>query len=104
MNNQQREKIAEYVIALAVEGLNSSFMQAIIKSAESAKKFYQSQFKKYLDLNAYLSREKFKACDFWFNDAGLQYKWRDSDSVIVLECLNWAEVVRRVKKISKKEK
>jgi len=94
---QQREIIAKYVISLAIEGLDSHHRQSIIKSSESTQRFYQSQFNKYLDLKSHLTREKYKPCDFWFNDAGLQYKWRNSASIIVLECLDWKEVKRMVK-------
>jgi hypothetical protein len=90
-DSQQRELIAEYAISIAITALDSRQLQAVIKSAKSAQEFYQSQFQKYLDLKSHLTKEKHKACDFWFNDAGFQYKWRNSKSIIVLECLGWAK-------------
>jgi len=94
---EQREIIANDIVTLALENIDSEQIKTITKSGESAKRFYQSQFDKYLNLKSYLTREIYTPCDFWFNDAGFQYKWRKSDRIIVLECFSWNEVAHRVR-------
>jgi hypothetical protein len=47
-----------------------------------------------------LTDEKYKASDFWFNDAGFQFKWRNFEGNIQLECITWNEVYRMIKQIA----
>lgn len=90
----KREKIIKSSISKVFENninINS------INNVKETRQYFQNNFEKYI--GNMLTQEKYKPSDFWFNDAGFQFKWRNFESTIQLECLTWNEVYKIVKEL-----
>lgn len=92
-----REKRNEILInALMIELVSKENIR-FCNSANNTKLFFQNRFNSYL--GNMLTEEKYKPSDFWFNDAGFQFKWRNFEEKIQLECITWDEVTRLLKQL-----
>lgn len=67
----------------------------IPQNVEEVQKFYQSHFTDYREW-CVLPWESYKAAEFWFNNAGFQFKWKNGDMIIILECLSWPKVLKEL--------
>ena len=47
------------------------------------------------------TRTPFKPHDFHYNNAGLQFRYRDENLIIKLECLKWTDVAKRIEQLIK---
>lgn len=80
------------------EALLIVFDNNVININNSIKNMSIVQLKQYYIDNFYkyngnmLTQEKYKPSDFWFNDAGFQFKWRNFEGEIQLECITWNQV------------
>ena len=102
MNNQERdefikhdkEKRKEIIKNVVLLGLTN---KELCCNPEKTQKHYIENYHKYS--GNMLTQEKYKASDFWFNDAGLQFKWRNFENIIQIECISWNNVLKLIKQL-----
>lgn len=94
-DREKRKDIVRNVLMIGLEVIDN---KGLCLTEQETQKFYQSKYNNYL--GNIVTDEKYKPSDFWFNDAGFQFKWRNFESNIQLECLSWNEVTKLVKQIS----
>lgn len=90
----KREELIESAINLPFEKYHELQKP---KSINDTKKIYNKHFKDY-EKYCVLPYEKYIMSEFWFNEAGFHFKWRNHKMCIQLECLSWKEVFTRLKK------
>lgn len=106
MTVEERDKLYQYdkekrrvIIKRAIMmGLNTSKDKLSFANTEETKKFFQDRYNEYS--GNMLTQEEYKPADFWFNDAGFHFKWRNFESNIQLESLPWNEVIKQIKQIT----
>lgn len=90
LDKLMREKIICHVLQIA-------HVPHDINNVEDIKTFYQRNFDRYSGVYVDISIVPYQYGNFWFNEAGFQFLWRDHRGYICAECLSWKEVKRRIK-------
>ncbi len=106
MTSEERDTLYKYEKEKREVVIKRSLMMGLVSfenkinciNANMTKHFFQDKYENYL--GNMLTQEKYKPSDFWFNDAGFQFKWRNFEGNIQLECLSWADVTKRIKQIT----
>jgi len=93
MDKMKRENIIEEALLIAFSGDS-----IILEEINNIKEFYKENYKKYLSRYVDITSAPYSFGDFWFNDAGFQFNWKNHCCNIQLECIPWNEVKRRIKK------
>lgn len=88
MENRKIIMINSIMIAI---GKNDD-IKNIIKTAESVKQLYMKSYDKYIGKYIDICGKAYSYGDYWFNDAGFQYKWKNHKKQIQLECITWNQV------------
>lgn len=94
MDKLMRERIIAHVLQLTHVSTNKN-------DTEDVKAQYQKSFNKYSGTYLDVSIVPYQFGNFWFNEAGFQFLWRDHRGHICPECLTWKEVVTRLNKMKK---
>ena len=89
MDKIKRKSIIEEVLYMAFINNNTQ-----LNTIKCIKGYYQRNFDKYLRMQIDISSKPFTYGDFWFNDTGFQFKWKNCCGAIQLECISWNEVKR----------
>lgn len=92
-----RERIITHVLQIAHVSTDTN-------DIEDIKSQYQSKFDKYSGTYLDVNIIPYQFGNFWFNEAGFQFSWRDHRGYICPECLTWKEVVTRLHNIKKEMK
>ena len=88
-----RENLIKQALNIPFEN-NSNLIKP--SSVNATMEFYKEHFSEY-GRYCVLPSKKYVMAEFWFNDAGFQFKWRNHKMIIQLECLTWSEVYKRLK-------
>lgn len=67
-----------------------------LNEINNVKEFYIEHYEKYLGKCIGICSEPYSYGDFCFNDAGFQFKWKNHNRIIQLECIPWNEVKRQL--------
>lgn len=97
MDKTTREDIIKQVLGVAF-GRNPITLEGI----NDIKVFYQNNYKRYLSVGRSIcaSAKPYQYGDFWLNDAGFQFMWKNHSGHIQLECIAWNEVKKRINNIN----
>ena len=90
MDKSMREKIIRHVLQIA-------HVPHDINNVEDIKTFYQRNFDRYGGTYLDATIVPYQYGNFWFNEVGFQFSWRDHRGYICTECLTWQDVKRRIK-------
>lgn len=96
MDKIKRKSIIEEVLFIAF-GDNIIPLNKI----NNVKEFYICHYEKYLGKYIDICSEPYSYGDFCFNDVGFQFKWKNHNRIIQLECISWDEVKRQLALILK---
>lgn len=88
----KREELIESAINLPFEKCHELQKP---NSINDTKNFYNNHFKDY-GKYCVLPYEIYIMSEFWFNEAGFHFKWRNHKMYIQSECLSWKEVFTRL--------
>ncbi|MCQ4924870.1 hypothetical protein NE686_17340 [Tissierella carlieri] len=83
-------KRAEIISSALTIGLKNKSNLNLFENVIETQRFFQENYYEYT--GNMLTLEKYRPSDFWLNDAGFQFKWRDPEYKIKLECLSWEKV------------
>ena len=107
---QTREEIVDTVIRYGVLDVNANLVQGSKEQiADAYTSHYTSQkafgeflcelycHNRYSPVNlAFDDKTPYKPFNLLYNQAGVQFQFRDKNSTIHLECIAWSEVARRI--------
>lgn len=94
LDKLMRERIITHVLQIAHVSTDTN-------DIENIKLQYQRNFEKYVGTYLDVSIVPYQFGNFWFNESGFQFLWRDHRGHICPECLTWKEVVTRLNKMKK---
>ncbi len=84
----KREEIIKNSLLIAIKNNKENI------NKNNVKEFFSKNYDKYISIH--INNDVYSYGGYWFNDAGFQFEWRNHTNNIVLECLTWNEVYKRI--------
>ena len=108
-NKESRDDIIRKVLLMGILNADGSYVKG---SKNKIRSFFMKNHPTQTDFAQFIEKEygwhgvaiidtrtAYKPYDFYYNHAGLQFKYRDESQMIKLECLEWSNAAKRISKL-----
>lgn len=100
-DNEMREKIISQSLLICFKNVPQEKIVKVLKNKKDLQIHYSANYNEYLNQGfaCNITTEIYSYGNFWFNDAGFQFQWKNHKRDIVNECLSWDKVQKRMNEL-----